>query len=103
MKIVLLALILVISTLADNTITIDCHQCGPVACLVMTGGGFNGKDMPISIDTCFDAGNFPLEIRLKCDEQQCSEGCMMTEIQGDQIVKFCTSTTVGQQQIVILN
>lgn len=103
MQLVILGLMLVCSVLADNVVMFKCHQCGPIACFVLTGGGFNGKDIPATVATCAEAGTFPVEIRFKCDNQQCSEGCMMTEIMGDQIVKFCTSTEMGQQEIVLLD
>ena len=60
MKIIILTLVLLVClALADNTVTVDCHQCGAVACVVLNGGGFNGKDMPTNVSNCASAGNFP--------------------------------------------
>ena len=56
--------LLAIGTLADNTIEATCHQCGAQVCIVMTGGGFNGKDIPTGGTNCAEVGIFPATIKL---------------------------------------
>ena len=106
MKLTILALALTLIcgvVLADNTVKASCHQCGQVACLVMTGGGFTGKDIPTEAVNCSEAGEFPLTINFKCDRKQCSEGCLLTQTAGGRIVRFCSSTDMGTEVIAALN
>ena len=104
MKLTILALTLICGlVLADNTVKASCHQCGQVACLVMTGGGFTGKDIPTEAVNCSEAGEFPLAINFKCERKQCSEGCLLTQTAGGRIVRFCSSTDMGTEVIAALN
>ena len=65
MKLAILVLaLLAIGTLADNTIEATCHQCGAQVCIVMKGGGFNGKDIPTGEVDCAAVGTFPATIKL---------------------------------------
>ena len=104
MKLAILVLaLLAIGTLADNTITIDCHQCGPVACLVLTGGGFNGKDIPTNAGSCAEVGISKATAKFECGKGDCSEGCLLTETVGTQSMSVCTNTESGKQEVAGFN
>ena len=62
MKLAILVLVLSVLATADNTIDVTCHQCGANACIVMKGGGFNGKDITTTVGSCAEAGTFPATI-----------------------------------------
>ena len=40
--ILLLTLLLISPTLTDNTIDVDCHQCGTYVCMTFTGAVLRG-------------------------------------------------------------
>jgi len=75
----LLALITIsTSTSEPNNITIDCEQCGAVACLNITGGPFDKFIYTTTNATCTDAGDFPTTYNFYCGPA--CPNCVVTPI-----------------------
>jgi len=103
MKPAIFVLVLAATVLADNQIDLNCHQCGANACIVLTGGPFNGKDMKTTSASCASAGSFPASVTFQCDQGDCSDGCFMTETSQGTSFGFCSNTPTGQSEVDALN
>ena len=73
----LILALLCASVHTNNQVQISCNQCGSVACLTVTGGGFNGGSYPSSSSDCASAGNFPQTFNFQCGTGGCSD-CQIT-------------------------
>jgi hypothetical protein len=72
MKLILLLLIAAVQSNTDVSVT--CAQCGAVACLTYTGGGFNGQPYATNSTSCAAAGNYPIETNFQCSSA-CPSNC----------------------------
>ena len=86
----LILVLLCASVHANNQVQISCNQCGSVACITVSGGGFNGGSFPSSSSNCASAGTFPQIFDFQCGTGGCS-GCLINiNIAGEIPYSLCS-------------